>query len=414
MQWTDSDLAQYVNLCDEPTVLGRQLMEIVRHGNTATPLEDQAPEMTVTMEVELLIRAHFCYVLVCSMDGIDSVLKLAQERVPRYVEKHEYRALVRLLTGIKKFREMEFVLDILMAKDKFELIMSKRVLANDPDGQLELKMALRDYLVRRHPVCWRWAFFFSKLDGIFVGCVTCDLLTSPLPPLSIYSNQQEKEEVLQMVFLHFSMFREIGINRLQNATQQIRRLGRQPPGHARSKDLLFIIQMLSEAAQSLMKEDCPRLARQCLTLARLVGLQLQMVDVALLNLSRSAVTQFLQRHPDFRESLVVATAYDRDSMSEWILPIYEQVIKNGNFRYLDHMHENLSLPRSVYSDVVRTHVRDSQSGQHAANLKEFIEYCPDQVTRFALFREAGLHGEARGLVKQSLYLRDADQAGKLA
>jgi hypothetical protein len=66
-------------------------------------------KLSVFVEVELLCRAHYCFVLVCSMDVVDAVLNVAKERVPAYVAAGHFNPLVKLLCSIKQFREMEWV-----------------------------------------------------------------------------------------------------------------------------------------------------------------------------------------------------------------------------------------------------------------------------------------------------------------
>lgn len=36
-----------------------------------------------------MVKAHFCFVMVCATDGIESVLKLARKRSKFYVEEGE-------------------------------------------------------------------------------------------------------------------------------------------------------------------------------------------------------------------------------------------------------------------------------------------------------------------------------------
>jgi hypothetical protein len=48
----------------------------------------------------------------------------------------------------------------------------------------------------------------------------------------------------QMLSLHHSMFRAIGESRLTIATTMLRSMGSGAPGAARSKDLLYVIQLL--------------------------------------------------------------------------------------------------------------------------------------------------------------------------
>ncbi len=45
----------------------------------------------------------------------------------------------------------------------------------------------------------------------------------------------------------------------------------------------------------------------------------------MLNLRREEVVQFLTEHPNFRESVIVADAYEVNTPSNWIGPLYHQV-----------------------------------------------------------------------------------------
>jgi hypothetical protein len=41
-----------------------------------------ARELSHAHQVEILIRGHFCFVLACSMNGVEIVLKLAHSKIP--------------------------------------------------------------------------------------------------------------------------------------------------------------------------------------------------------------------------------------------------------------------------------------------------------------------------------------------
>lgn len=82
--------------------------------------------------------------------------------------------------------------------------------------------------------------------------------------------------------------------------------------------------MLQEAAQKFAQENSAYRTRECLLLARLVGLQAQ-VPFQLLHLQREALDRRLNHHPRFGESLIIAQAYGRDSISNWVTPVYYQV-----------------------------------------------------------------------------------------
>jgi hypothetical protein len=358
--WGTDEFGQFANLCD-PGVLGDYLLGTVYSDEPVKvdgALATNDVKLNPGAEVTLLCRAHYCFVLACNTDAIDLVLAAARDLTARFVVKRHFRPLIRLLTSVRRYREMEYIFDALVNNDRFELLLAKDKMAGDAAGVAELKAALRDYLLRRHP---------------------------------------KDTEKLQMVSLHFTMYREIGENRLTGAQQQIRALGKHAPGSAKVKDLLFIIQMLSEAAQNLMTEECQRKARRCLTLARLVGLQVQMVDVALLNLDRTDVARFLIEHSSFKESLVVAQAYSQSTTSDWVSPIYTQVVQRGNPEYFDDVRAAIRVTPAMYKEFAAIFLRDPARNDCAANFQALLSECPDTFVQHTLAKEVGLAAFAKNM-----------------
>lgn len=91
--------------------------------------------------VELLIRAHDCFTADCNMEGIAIVLKKSQTLVALLLQLQSWKLIVRLLTGIRRYTEMEYVFQILRENEQFEFLLSK---GSKKDNSL--KLALLDYL----------------------------------------------------------------------------------------------------------------------------------------------------------------------------------------------------------------------------------------------------------------------------
>jgi hypothetical protein len=51
---------------------------------------------------------------------------------------------------------------------------------------------------------------------------------------------------------------------------------------------------------------------------------MQMVDQCVLNLRRESVLRFMIEHPHVRESAIVADAYELNTPSNWVSPLYHQ------------------------------------------------------------------------------------------
>ena len=114
--------------------------------------------------------------------------------------------------------------------------------------------------------------------------------------------------------------------------------------------------MLQEAAANFLKENNSYMTRKCLLLARLVGLQVQL-PVQVVNLNEDGVERLLCSHPQFSEALIIAQAYERDSLSQWAAPVYTQVVLNGNFAYLKAIMQMTLSPMGLISDVLSLYTR---------------------------------------------------------
>lgn len=342
--WTPAEFIPYANLADSPPVLGQEMMNLV----LASKGETRLPSM---VEVELMIRAHYCYGLVNHMDGMDKIYKMIHERVPIYVDRGELTLLVRLLTGIQKYREMQYVFDVLVKYDMFELILRK---AMDKEGQWELKLALRDYLLKNHP---------------------------------------EDTERLNMVYLHFNMFREIGETLSAMAHAHLRAIYSHKDWtftQITSEQLLSVMQLFNESAESFTKEDCCRAAHKCLVMARLVALQIQTPQIRFIGLSQSELRKLFVTHPSFSDAYVVAEAYDITQVSEWAAPIFQHVVLNGNFGYLERFRRVFPTTSNFYQELVskfRAEAPQLQRQPHYANFQKILEYCSDKIFVFKLAKE---------------------------
>ncbi len=97
-------------------------------------------------------------------------------------------------------------------------------------------------------------------------------------------------------------------------------------------------QTLLEASSNFARAGKPDEIQQCLGVARLVGLQIQMQDKMLffLRMGRSEGTYvldtsspllqaFLDVHPDFLESHIVGVTYGKLTPEDWSGPVFQQV-----------------------------------------------------------------------------------------
>lgn len=119
----------------------------------------------IALIVELLIRAHDCFTADCNMEGISIVLKKSQALIALLLQLQSWKLIVRLLTGIRRYTEMEYVFQILRENEQFEFLLNR---GSKKDNSL--KLALLDYLKKYCP---------------------------------------ENRELFRMVALHFTLFSEV-------------------------------------------------------------------------------------------------------------------------------------------------------------------------------------------------------------
>jgi len=231
---------------------------------------------------------------------------------------------------------MEYVFDALIKYDMFELVLRK---ALDKESQMELKLALHDYLQRKHP------------------------------------NDIER---LTMVYIYFNMFREIG-DTLWDLAMKTLRGTRDRPVAAVYEDLLQTIQRLSDAAEAYVKEDCVNQVTRCVAYGNLVALQLQNPQIRLVNLSEGDVRKLMTTLPRYTDARIVAEAYEKNNNTEWVNAVYHQAIVMGNVAFAEQ-HCIVARPSFTFFQDLVSKFRANTAGPsgnaaHLSHLRRVIEYC---------------------------------------
>lgn len=166
----DQRWPELLGLTHSPSAIGHQLMDAYH-----TFSKDTHPDHLVkaqTMRVEVLIRAHDCFSLAANMEGINMILQAAPGLTKTLVTNDLWSLLGRLLTGVKRYKEMAYIIDVMREHQQFE-----RLLERPSDLNLKLQS--------------------SGLDKTLVHF--------------LHSNYPEDREMLRMVALHFLMFSEVGV-----------------------------------------------------------------------------------------------------------------------------------------------------------------------------------------------------------
>lgn len=76
-------------------------------------------------QIEFLIMAHQCFLHVCSMEGINDVLQRSKVLVQGLTDAQSWNLMVRLVTGLGKYKEMLYCFDTLRENNQFEMLLGE-------------------------------------------------------------------------------------------------------------------------------------------------------------------------------------------------------------------------------------------------------------------------------------------------
>ncbi|KAH3730075.1 spatacsin-like isoform X1 [Dreissena polymorpha] len=341
-----TDFHQVVRLCTDPSLLGNRLVEAV--AAMALPLEDTSDKV-LTIQTELLIRAHECYTAACDMEGISTILRASRILTSHLLAASEFQLMTRLLIGVGRYNEMTYIFDALQQSHQFELLLGKGM-----EKETKLKTAILDYLKRYHP---------------------------------------GDTDTYTMVALKFMMYREIAQLLEQKANKRLDMFKSRPIENCdEDKSILEqTAQFLSEAAESYVKDSCLRHAQACIRKARLVALQIKYLSSRkqVLNLSRAGANALIAEHHVFTEAYIISEAYQQREC--WPQALCKHVINRGDMKYLQEMRAHVRLTPQLIEDAVeRYHQCTEKAPQAPGNVKKLLQYCKDVKVHHRLAKQLGL------------------------
>lgn len=100
-----------------------------------------------TISIELLVKAHDCFLHECYMEGIALVLQRAKHLNTVLASAKSWSLIVKMLMGIGRYRDMYYCFETLIANDQFESLLGQF----DEDRVNGLKQAIIAYLHEHCP-----------------------------------------------------------------------------------------------------------------------------------------------------------------------------------------------------------------------------------------------------------------------
>ncbi|CAN6442246.1 unnamed protein product [Victoria cruziana] len=305
--WRLSDFIKWAELCPAEPEVGHALMRLVITGQ----------EIPHACEVELLILSHHFYKSSACLDGVDVLVALAATRVESYVAEGDFACLARLVTGVSNFHALNFILDILIENGQLELLLQK-FSAAETTGAAEavrgFRMAVLSSLKRFNP---------QDLDAF------------------------------SMVYNHFDMKHETAKLLESRAMRSLHQWSTQY-NKEQNEELLETMRYFIEAAEVFSTIDAGNKTQYFCAQASLVALQIRMSDFPLLGQSETNARRALVEQSRFQEALIVAEAYGLKEPGEWVLVLWDQMLKPDLIEeFMTEFVSTLPLPSSMLIELAR-------------------------------------------------------------
>ncbi|KAH9520163.1 hypothetical protein Btru_060150 [Bulinus truncatus] len=214
--------------------------------------------------------------------------------------------------------------------------------------------------------------------------------------------QPDDSEAYTMVALKFTMYRDIAA--------MLETCGHKSMNHFKDKvldnsketqeSLKKCLQYFQDAAESYVKANSIRKAQHCVKMARLISLQLQFLPngIQVVELSKEQVANFVNTHNRFIEAMVVNHAYER--RDDWVEAVYNNVVLNGDLRYLQEIKLHVHITPALVEDVVKRHKQSpTKSTSALQSIKKLLSLCKDVHLQYHLAAELGLGDIVTSLLK---------------
>ncbi|XP_063995284.1 spatacsin [Diachasmimorpha longicaudata] len=375
-------------LCNDASLLGWELLKAVtmRLGQSLAARRDVS---ILKIVVELLIKAHHCFTVACSMEGIASVLRKCQQLSNTLQSLKLWSLLVRLVTGVGRFTEMNYILQILKENDQFEFL-----LGIGTDKISGLKIALLEFCKKQYP---------------------------------------DDKELFTLVSHHFRLYNEIAVMWESEATGIIRELIRETRrenvrtlmmnqsikftrNDGTERKLQCAITNYTHATEYYLRDNKLNLANRCCHQAQLVALQVSLLNgvaqgqqaTCLLNLTTDEINRVICQSLSFPQSLILVQSYGYNA--DWSSAIYQHVIIHGEGKYLKDFLASKRLTSAIAQDCVcRYRTEKVITKQMTMNMQSLITELNDIEAKYVLASQLGFKEIVEGLLTNDTtgsYLKD--------
>nr|NP_001286748.1 uncharacterized protein Dmel_CG13531, isoform C [Drosophila melanogaster]NP_611726.1 uncharacterized protein Dmel_CG13531, isoform B [Drosophila melanogaster]AAF46913.1 uncharacterized protein Dmel_CG13531, isoform B [Drosophila melanogaster]AHN56543.1 uncharacterized protein Dmel_CG13531, isoform C [Drosophila melanogaster] len=343
--------------------------------------------------VELLIKAHLCFVHECSMEGIVSVLQKAKALNTKLAQAKSWSLIVRLLIGIARYREMFYCFDSLIENEQFESLLGQF----DEDQKGGLRQAILSYLREYQP--------------------------------------KNGKELLRLAALHFLMYKELAemwTTEAQEIVTKIQAFAAQSNKLKCSVEVQTLLQQALEnythATENYLLDNKLLLAQQSVSRAELMAMQLDLCNKALEKRhsnnanhlcvsvigvrSREQFRELVNVHLSVPQALILSRAYGYDiSWSEAILSQFV-VLQGVNYlqEYLCHQRINDDVIEQIVKGYLLHIQSNATNSKQEESMVQLVGLIKSVVLKYKLASILGFKSIVMSLINDSsvYYLRDTN------
>ena len=166
--------------------------------------------------------------------------------------------------------------------------------------------------------------------------------------------------------------------------------------------LLQALDSFLEAASMYARDKAYGIESKCLDTANLLQLQFDLPEIRVVNLKEAQAQLFITHCPVFSHAFIVAKSYSLLKLSNWIEPVFQQVIVLSNWNFWSGLELQLPLERGLlFSKIVKrvnqelNALASSSSNKTlintiTTNVRLFLDHLDDHYLRLKYARDLGL------------------------
>ncbi|KAK5649024.1 hypothetical protein RI129_003916 [Pyrocoelia pectoralis] len=367
-------------------------LKLYSYASSLHRLELKLPEnVELNLIIELLIRAHDCFTADCNMEGISIILRKCQSIILLSLTLKNWKCIVRLLTGVARYTEMNYVFHILRENDQFEFLLRK---GNNKDNSLKVALLryLKNYCPKDRELYRMVALHFTLFSEIAqlwqeeARSITRNLIA--ISKLEMQNNGINIEAV-PYVLLTNTDGTKICLNKaMVNYT------------HAAEYHLQG--EKLTKAMQASKQAEL-----LALQISMLKGLPVNSTAICILNIGDDQILNMISTELSFDQSLILIDS--NNYKPDWASVLFEQYIMRNHTSYLDSFLQSFVLSDSLLHDISRKFLNLTKpSGSAVKNMRDIVNRCSSVRVKYRIASELGFSDLVEELLASNrlAYLKD--------